>query len=199
LRLEIIEDITSKFGSEFNWKKDGNQWMSEANWQNNQNKRFFPVFIRNDRYLLNLQMVPAFETGYGEECGEEYGEYYEGMTDNFVEVDILVAFDLEQYLDTTTPSVIYEFFRRQESPIKFAHEMSTSLASYQKQFVNGRLNKNNNILLKNYILLAKYWLKNTVKKEFTWLRCPSYLVELLCLKVWEKLQSGVNIVPFEPS
>ena len=50
---------------------------------------------------------------------------------------------------------------------------------------NGAPNSNDN--LKKLILITKYWLKNEVKPKYLpEFRFPSYILELICIDVWEK-------------
>ena len=71
-----------------------------------------------------------------------------------------------------------------------AEELNPSLGEIN--FVGKRLNdpegvNNSNDNLKKLILIVKYWLKNEVKPKFQpGFLFPSYILELICIDVWEK-------------
>ena len=106
-----------------------------------------------------------------------------------IEVDIIVTFDLfgpsselDQYRYRRDLTYVYGLFK--QNPY-YANEFSASLAETQRDFMTARLERR----LTNLILLTKNWIKTEVRQHHPKLKFPSYLVELVCLHVWEtKLQ-----------
>ena len=110
--------------------------------------------------------------------------------ESVIDIDILVGFDiydfLGQYPGQRSCHDISLFISAQDHPVRFANQISPCLAEMQCDFIREHINLNQERdKIKNLILFVKFWFKTEVKSEFHRARFPSYLIELLCLHVWE--------------
>jgi len=195
MRETIIEDITRKFGAYFRWVKEGSRWTStiEGYPVQEQKSQFIPLYNFHNGYLLNVKLLKASgKESYSlpKEADELFGKSDEREPEEgVIDVDIIPGFDLYAFLDQTPGKregkKIFSFIEQQDHPMKFADLFSASLAEMQWDFIRDRLNRANQNNLKKLILLVKFWFKTEVKSRYNRVRFPSYLMELLCLHIFE--------------
>ena len=192
LRETIIEDIANKFGAYYKWTKEGSHWKGEIKNLSVQDQRsFIPLYNFHNGYLLNVKLMEASGgESYSLPKISEQVECDVQMDDTIIDVDIIPGFDLYDHLrqkpGERKGSAIFNFIREQEHPMRFADQFSASLAEMQWDFIQANLNKQNRNNLKKLILLTKFWFKTEVKSRYNRVRFPSYLIELLCLHVFQK-------------
>ena len=81
-----------------------------------------------------------------------------------------------------------DVFRAFDATPKYGEEFSASLADVQRDFMNEHLKGNRDLI--DLILLAKSWIKETVRPRHPELKFPSYLMELICLQLWKQYSWG---------
>ena len=182
-RQLIIEDIANEFGAYFKWVKEGSHWTKKIEglpFEIQNLRQYIPIYNYHNGWLLNVTLVKK----------HRQSDYSLRESEALVDVDIIPGFDLYAYFEQTpglrTGGEIFSFFGSQDDPRKYADEFSASLAEMQRDFIVDRLNRPNLHNLKKLILLVKFWFKAEVKKRFHRIRFPSYLMELLCLHVWQE-------------
>ena len=116
-----------------------------------------------------------------------------GRDESVIDIDIVIVFDIFEFLDLTPGKFdkevsrrVFQYFDAQPDPATFADQFCPSLA--ELDFMGEKLNTfpNSNDNLKKLILLAKFWAKTVVKCDpKVEIEFKSYLVELLCLHLWE--------------
>ena len=193
-RGQILDDIANKFGGYHNWIKEGSRWVADIRgFPVQHQKTFVPLYNFHNEYLLNVKLVEASGVeNYSLPENSDESESDEATID----VDIIPGFDLYDHLGQK-PGVregvgVFQFIESQEHPMKFADQFSASLAEMQYDFIRDRLNRGDLNNLKKLMLLVKYWYKTEVKSRYNRVRFPSYLIELLCLHVWETHLQGTK-------
>ena len=138
---------------------------------------FVPLFNWKNKYMLNVKLTKSRGSWLYRLSAEPREE--------LIEVDIVLGFDLSAHFSSKEDT--FNFLCENEG---CSNEFSPSMAEAQRDFMVEQLNVNQNQNLKKLMLLVKYWLKTEVKRDYPDLKIPSYLVELICLHVWEERLAG---------